>query len=50
MTSLIPCYRQYTIDNELNGIMFWEITNDKSTGGLLDAIYNVKTSYKAKKK
>lgn len=29
---------KYVIDHKLNGIMFWEITNDKSVDGLLDVI------------
>jgi len=41
---------KYTIDNKLNGIMFWEITNDKSSGGLLDVIYKVKRTHKSKGK
>jgi chitinase len=32
----------YVISNKLNGIMFWEITNDTYRDGLLDAIYRVK--------
>lgn len=39
---------KYAIDKKLNGIMFWEITNDIPTGGLLDAINYVKKSYKSK--
>lgn len=39
---------KYAVDRKLNGIMFWEITNDTSIGGLLNAIHNVKQSYKAK--
>lgn len=39
---------KYAIDKKLNGIMFWEITNDIPTGGLLDAINNVKKSVKVK--
>lgn len=34
---------KYAIDNGLNGIMFWELGNDKAKDGLLDAIYNAKT-------
>ena len=33
---------QYAIDKGLNGIMFWELTLDKPTDGLLDAIDKVK--------
>lgn len=33
---------KYAIDNKLNGIMFWEITNDTHRDGLLDAIHRVK--------
>jgi len=29
---------KYAIDHHLNGIMFWELANDKSTNGLLDVI------------
>ena len=29
---------EYAIDQKLNGIMYWEIMNDKYVGGLLDAI------------
>lgn len=39
---------KYALDKKLNGIMFWEITNDIPTGGLLDAIDHVKKSYKSK--
>ncbi len=31
---------EYAIANGLNGIMFWELGNDKTQDGLLDAIYN----------
>ncbi len=40
---------KYTIDNKLNGIMFWEINNDTYSGGLLDAIDKAKKTYKPKK-
>lgn len=30
---------KYAVDNGLNGIMFWELGNDKTSNGLLDAIY-----------
>ena len=33
---------QYAIDKGLNGIMFWELTLDKQSDGLLDAIDKVK--------
>ena len=33
---------QYTIDNGLNGIMFWELTLDKQSNGLLEAIDKIK--------
>jgi hypothetical protein len=36
-------------DHHLNGIMFWEITNDAYAGGLLDAIDGVKKNYKTTK-
>lgn len=39
---------KYVADNKLNGIMFWELTNDVHSDGLLDAINAVKTKYKAK--
>lgn len=39
---------QYVIDQKLNGIMYWEITNDKYVGGLLDAIDSAKKNYRPK--
>jgi len=33
---------QYAIDQKLDGIMFWELSNDAKTGSLLDAINDVK--------
>ena len=33
---------RYAIDNKLNGIMFWELTEDTFKGGLLEAIDNEK--------
>lgn len=36
---------KYVIDKKLGGIMFWEITNDKPRGGLLDVINQTKNSY-----
>ncbi|AVR44817.1 glycoside hydrolase [Christiangramia fulva] len=32
----------YAIKNDLGGIMFWELSNDKAEDGLLDVIYRVK--------
>lgn len=40
----------YVVDHKLNGIMFWELTNDASTDGLLETIDRVKKNYKAKQK
>jgi chitinase len=37
---------QYAIDRQLQGIMFWELRQDKPSGGLLDAIYEVKARAK----
>ena len=39
---------KYVADYKLNGIMFWELTNDVYSGGLLDTIHGVKTMYKGK--
>lgn len=39
---------RYVVDKHLNGIMFWEVTNDAATDGLLDAIFDVKLKYKTK--
>jgi chitinase len=39
---------QYAVDKKLNGIMYWEITNDKYVGGLLDAIDLAKKTYRSK--
>ena len=39
---------KYVADHRLNGIMFWEITNDTYQDGLLDAIDGVKGTYKVK--
>jgi chitinase len=39
---------KYVADNKLNGIMFWELTNDTFNDGLLDTINGVKTKYKSK--
>lgn len=32
----------YALQNDLGGIMFWELSNDKTENGLLDVIYRVK--------
>jgi chitinase len=40
---------QYAIDQKLDGIMFWELSQDTYTDGLVDAIYNVKNSASQKK-
>jgi chitinase len=32
---------KYAVDHKLNGIMFWQLADDKTNGGLLDAIYKV---------
>ncbi|HYC84450.1 MAG TPA: glycoside hydrolase family 18 protein [Chryseosolibacter sp.] len=34
----------YVIDQKLDGIMFWEISHDTLRGGLVDTIYDLKTS------
>jgi len=34
---------RYVIENDLGGIMFWSLNGDKHSGGLLDAIYRVKS-------
>lgn len=39
----------YAISKGLNGIMFWELTLDQPKGGLLDEIWQVKTSAAASK-
>ncbi|RYZ29879.1 MAG: glycoside hydrolase family 18 protein [Chitinophagaceae bacterium] len=36
----------YAMQKGLNGIMFWELSHDQSTGGLLDAINKTKQSKK----
>lgn len=41
---------KYVVDHHLNGIMFWELTNDTYSGGLLDTINGVKGTYKTKQK
>jgi chitinase len=39
---------KYVIDQRLNGIMFWELTNDSNEDGLLDTIYSTQLRYKRK--
>lgn len=41
---------QYVVDQQLDGIMFWELTHDPYRDGLLQTIDSVKKSYKVKKK
>lgn len=36
---------KYVVDHKLNGIMFWEITNDTFKDGLLETIDHVKRTY-----
>ena len=36
---------QYAIDLGLKGIMFWEMTLDKPTDGLLDEIHKIKANH-----
>jgi chitinase len=36
---------KYVIENKLGGIMFWQLSNDTFSGGLLDVIDKVKKSY-----
>ncbi len=38
---------KYVADHHLNGIMFWELTNDSYKEGLLDTIDQVKKKYKS---
>lgn len=38
---------KYLVENKLNGIMFWQLAQDKLNGGLLDAIYDAKVSQNA---
>jgi chitinase len=40
---------KYAIENKLGGIMFWQLSNDSFSNGLLDAIYRAKTNDPAKK-
>jgi chitinase len=40
---------QYVVDKKLNGIMFWEITEDLAKNELLESIDHVKKNYKPKK-
>jgi chitinase len=37
---------KYVVDRRLNGIMFWELTNDANENGLLHTIDQVKKNYK----
>ena len=37
---------KYVVDQQLNGIMFWELTHDTYKDGLLQTIDNVKKNYK----
>jgi chitinase len=39
---------KYVIDKELDGIMFWQLTSDTFTEGLLDTIDRVKKNYSGK--
>jgi chitinase len=39
---------KYVIDKGLNGIMFWQLTEDTYTDGLLDEIDKVRSSYTRK--
>lgn len=41
---------KYVVDHRMNGIMFWELTNDTYSDGLLETINGVKNNYKAKLK
>lgn len=36
---------EYTISKKLNGIMFWQLADDKFSGGLLDVIYATRQKY-----
>lgn len=36
---------KYVVDKKLGGIMFWQLAQDIRSGGLLDAIHEVKKSY-----
>lgn len=42
--SSVKAKTSYAIKNKLGGIMFWELTLDKTKNGLLDAIYQLKTA------
>ncbi|TAL44197.1 MAG: glycoside hydrolase family 18 protein [Chitinophagaceae bacterium] len=44
-TASIRLKTQYTISQGLKGIMFWELTLDKQTGGLLDVIEENKKNH-----
>ena len=37
---------KYVIDQKLNGIMFWELNEDKLSDGLVDSMYKVKMGVK----
>jgi chitinase len=37
---------EYALKHKLNGIMFWQLTNDKYEGGLLDVIWNTRENKK----
>ena len=39
---------RYTIDKGLKGIMFWELSLDKQSNGLLDEIYKIKNANNSK--
>jgi chitinase len=41
---------KYVIDQQLDGIMFWEISHDLPANELVNTIYTVKKNYSAKKK
>ncbi len=41
---------QYTIDKGLKGIMFWELSLDKQSNGLLDEIHKIKKANHTKEK
>lgn len=36
---------RYALEHQLGGIMFWQLTDDRSDGGLLQAIWEVKAGY-----
>lgn len=41
---------EYVLKLGLGGIMFWQLAQDKSPGGLLDAIHEAKTAGNRKRK